>query len=378
MTGTTTGTTTGATMRALSCSLIAVAALTQAQPVGAHPLDLGYLRLEASGESVKVDLDLAVTTATAVLGLDEATGLDGSALRVHAESLADATFRGAPITTERGPCRWTTVTASRTGQTIRLSELALCPDSTGERRVRWALPFVAQSRVAPTFQLLVKARLFDAELVTTIDRHRPTLEFSASATLGFTEFVWSGIEHIGAAPGQWRDRDGWKLPDGVDHILFLLALMLAGGSLLQLVGITSGFTLGHSITLALSALGVVRPSPGFIEPLIALSIAVVAAEAFWGRAGRRRWKVAAFFGLIHGFGFAGALNELQLSSRDTVTALAGYNLGVELGQIAIVLALAPLILLLQRNQRAHRLVVRAISSLIFIAGICWFVQRLFD
>src|SRR5438270_435264 len=83
-------------------------------------------------------------------------------------------------------------------------------------------------------------------------------------------------------PRSRRGPTGWKLPDGVDHILFLLALMLAGGTLVRILGIVSGFTLGHSITLALSALHIVRPPASIIEPLIALSIVLVAAEALLG------------------------------------------------------------------------------------------------
>jgi len=186
--------------------------------------------------------------------------------------------------------------------------------------------------------------------------------------------VWTGIEHIGAAPGQWHDATGWKLPDGLDHILFLIALMLVGGRLARTLGIVSGFTLGHSITLALSALHIVRPPAQLIEPLIALSIALVAAEAFLGRFDGHRWKVASCFGLIHGFGFATALHQLDLSTGDLISALFGYNLGVELGQITIVLATAPLILYVQRHRRFHP-IVRGLAAAICVAGIAWFVQR---
>jgi hypothetical protein len=168
---------------------------------------------------------------------------------------------------------------------------------------------------------------------------------------------------------------GWKLPDGIDHILFLLALMLAGGSLLRILGIVTGFTLGHSITLALSALHIVRPPAALIERLIALSIALVAAEAFLGKFEGHRWKVASCFGLIHGFGFATVLNQLDLSTGDLVSALFGYNLGVELGQVTIVLVTAPLILYLQRQRRFHPL-VRALAAVIFLAGTYWFFQCL--
>ena len=151
--------------------------------------------------------------------------------------------------------------------------------------------------------------------------------------------------------------------------------MLAGGGLLRILGIVSGFTLGHSITLALSALHVVRPPASLIEPLIALSIAFVAAEAFLGKFEGHRWKVASCFGLIHGFGFASALNQLDLSTGDLVSALFGYNLGVELGQVTIVLVAAPVILHLQRHLRYH-LIVRGLAAVICLAGIYWFFQRL--
>src|SRR5690606_21548682 len=127
-----------------------------------------------------------------------------------------------------------------------------------------------------------------------------------------------------------------------------------------------------------SGLGLVRPPASVIEPVIALSIALVAAQAFAGRRehDHRRWQIAAGFGLVHGFGFAGALHELELGAPGMVKALLGYNLGVELGQVAIVLAIAPLILLLQRRPRAHHAVVRALAAAICAAGTYWFIERL--
>jgi hydrogenase/urease accessory protein HupE len=102
---------------------------------------------------------------------------------------------------------------------------------------------------------------------------------------------------------------------------------------------------------------------------------VVAAKALLGRSERHRWTIAACFGLIHGFGFASALNQLELSTGDLVSALFGYNLGVELGQVAIVLVTAPLLLYLQRRPQYH-LIVRGLAALILIAGVYWFFQRL--
>ncbi|MBC7978308.1 MAG: HupE/UreJ family protein, partial [Myxococcales bacterium] len=280
---------------------------------------------------------------------------------------------GAPITTEHGTCRWTTATAAVHERTASITGQAACPGAM--HTLHWALPFLGDARVSPTFQILVKAQLAGADHVAIADHTRPAIALESARTLGVASFVWTGVEHIGAAPDEWHDESGWKLPDGIDHILFLLGLMLAGGTLMRILGIVSGFTLGHSITLALSALHVVRPPAAIIEPLIALSIAFVAAEALVGRFEGHRWKVATAFGLIHGFGFASALNELELSTGDLISALFGYNLGVELGQVAIVLVAAPLVLYLQRHRQLHW-IVRGLAAVIFVAGMAWFIERL--
>jgi len=344
-----------------------------ARPAFAHPLDIGYLRIDQRGTTVSVVLDLDVNAAANLVGLSP-RALDTGAVQRNATRLADLTYRRAPITTEAGACRWTAASAALIARTVSLTGQAEC--ASGAKTLRWRFPFLLGPGVSSTFQLLVKVSGSGDESVTIVDKDNPEFELSASTPLGFGEFVWSGIEHIGVAPNQWRDADGLKLPDGIDHILFLLALMLAGGTLLQLVGIATGFTLGHSVTLALSALDVIRPPASVIEPLIALTIALAAAEAFLGVFQKRRWIVASCFGLIHGFGFASALNELELSTGDLVKALFGYNVGVELGQVAIVLVTAPIVIYLQRLPRAQPIVVRAAASMIFLAGMYWFVLRL--
>lgn len=356
-------------MNRLALALAMLAAL--AAPAVAHPLDIGYLRIDAERATVAIALDLHVNAAARLAG---AASLDATALSSHAAAIADATFRAAPIITGAGACTWSPgVTARLSGNTASLTGEATCP--AAPRRLDWHLPFVADARVSPTFQVLVKAQLAGESKVAIADKARPDLALAAHAAIGFASFVWTGVEHIGAAPGEWRAPTGWKLPDGIDHIMFLLALMLAGGSLVRILGIVSGFTLGHSITLALSALHIVRPPASIIEPLIALSIVLVAAEAMLGKFEGHRWKVASCFGLIHGFGFASALNQMDLSTGELVRALFGYNLGVELGQVTIVLVSAPLLLHLQRHRRYHPL-VRGLAALICVAGTYWFFQRL--
>ena len=349
---------------------VAVVVLGLAARAEAHPLDIGYLRIEEHGAAVAITLDLERGVAG---GLVSATDLDHITPRLG-NQLATATYLAGSLASDRGACTWGTPSSRLVGKTLRMQNRAACP--AGSRSLRWELPFV--HRLPSTFQLLVKARGFGGESVSIIDRKQATLELErAASSVSFAGFVWSGVEHIGAAPSEWRGDGGWKLPDGIDHILFLLALLLGGGTLMRLVGIATGFTIGHSITLALAATGLVRIPLSVIEPLIALTIALAALEAMSNRYERHRWKIATGFGLIHGFGFAAALTELDLSTGDTIKALFGYNLGVELGQLAIVLVTAPLVLLLYRSPRTRRFVVPAAGAAIFLAGMYWFVQRAF-
>ena len=339
----------------------------------AHPLDLGYLRVQSAEQQIDVQLDLDRNAAAIVLGIAPET-LDAATVHARGAALAERTFARSPVTSGAGPCRWAGATADLHGETVTIASSTTCLDQ-GSRR--WTFPFVAEHAVSPRFQLMVKETGAGGERLTLIDDATTDIELATlgSSSTGFSHFVWSGFEHIGVAPSQWRtERGGLQLPDGIDHILFLLALMLSGGTLLQLLAIATGFTLGHSITLALSVLDVVRPPASVIEPLIALSIALAAAEAFVNRWRTHRWKIAASFGLIHGFGFATALSHLTLTTRAKVSALFGFNLGIELGQVVVVIAVAPIVIFAHR--RDSKIAIRTAAAMIFACGLYWFVRRL--
>lgn len=162
---------------------------------------------------------------------------------------------------------------------------------------------------------------------------------------------------------------------GYDHLLFLLGLVLVGGRLRSLIGVVTAFTLAHSLTLALASLKIWSPGARFVEPAIALSIAYVGIENFFVKNAEGRWRITFPFGLIHGFGFAGALAEIQLPSAQIPTALLLFNLGVEAGQLAAMLPALGLLYLLRKRPWFERHGIRAISTAIIAAGLFWFVQR---
>jgi hydrogenase/urease accessory protein HupE len=175
-------------------------------------------------------------------------------------------------------------------------------------------------------------------------------------------FAASGVHHILIGP---------------DHLLFLVGLLLLGGSLRRLVLVVSAFTLAHSVTLSLAVLRIVSPPASIVEPAIALSIVYVGADNLTVRGGRdvRAW-IAFGFGLIHGFGFANVLRELDLSSTALAWPLAGFNLGVEIGQLVIVLLLLPIIYAARESPLYLRRIVPATSIMVAVLAGGWLMQRL--
>ena len=177
-------------------------------------------------------------------------------------------------------------------------------------------------------------------------------------------FVPAGIHHILIGP---------------DHILFLIGLLLLGGGWKALLKIVTAFTIGHSITLSLAALNIVTPPPTVIEPAIALSIVFVGADNLVRGGGRDvRALIALTFGLVHGFGFANVLREFGLPREALGWSLFSFNVGVEIGQLFIVLLVASALTLVRKRSETIGMRVAFAGSLVVIAaGTYWFVQRVF-
>ncbi|MFQ5803661.1 MAG: HupE/UreJ family protein [Candidatus Methylomirabilales bacterium] len=163
---------------------------------------------------------------------------------------------------------------------------------------------------------------------------------------------------------------------GYDHILFLVGLLLMGGGWLTIIKIVTSFTLAHSITLSLAALDVVNLPSRLVESGIALSIIYIALENLFFEKFDRRWMVSFFFGLVHGFGFAGVLKEMDLPRSGLVSSLFSFNAGVEVGQVIIVLIILPVLRSLS-HIGSRKMVVTSGSVLILSFGLFWFYQRAF-
>jgi len=191
----------------------------------------------------------------------------------------------------------------------------------------------------------------------------------------------------------WRYlQEGFKhILSGADHILFLLGLLLLGGSILSLLRTITAFTLAHSLTLTAAVTGIIVPSTRIIEPLIALSIVAIGLDNLrvlrtWAKSSgdssdyvKRDWRplTAFIFGLAHGFGFAGGLIEIGLPKEALWIALISFNLGVEFGQAFIVACLAPLIAFAKNKMlRFYLPFAQAVSILIAATGAIWFATRL--
>ncbi|HVF11421.1 MAG TPA: HupE/UreJ family protein [Abditibacteriaceae bacterium] len=181
----------------------------------------------------------------------------------------------------------------------------------------------------------------------------------------FQQFLTLGLEHI---------------LTGYDHLLFLFALLIVGGSLREVAKIITSFTLAHSITLALATFSLIRVPANIIEPMIAASIVFVGLENILRRDPehlQRRWMLTFAFGLVHGCGFASVLRELGIGANGVAAAipLLSFNLGVELGQIGVAALVLPLIWQLRQRPVFSARYVPACSLLVTAAGAYWFIER---
>lgn len=330
----------------------------------AHQVGVSRGDYRLAGDSLSVELVFAGNEV-----MDLVPELDAN----HDDSLSQAEVDAGRKTLERaivpalevksdGPCPGTLTSADIVAEDgLRTRSVYRC---AGQGPVDVRVALVERLASGHRQVALVTSGMTQSEVVL----HRGNSTFSiprmgtpVAKQSSFLSMVWTGMEHIF---------------EGYDHLMFLFALVLVGGKLRSLLWVITAFTLGHSVTLAIAALGVYVPSPRVIEPLIALSIAFVGVENFFISDYEKRWRVTLPFGLVHGFGFAGALRELALDQRTTVKAVFAFNLGVELGQILTLLPVVPLVLYLRKFDWFRGRGVQVTSGLVALVGVVLVVLRL--
>jgi hydrogenase/urease accessory protein HupE len=342
--------------------------------VAAHPAPFSYLDLRLDRDAVTGTLVVHDLDAAHDLGITEAGALlDPTVAAQHRDALVallspriTLLFDGRPA-----PIRWGGIGVVAERQSV---SLAFTVDVASPGRVTiqaFVFPY------DPIHQTFINVYENDElKLQAILDASRQRVEYYAGSTQGrlavIRTFVLSGIEHILIGP---------------DHILFLIGLLLLGGTLRKLAVIVTAFTIGHSITLSLAALDLVSPPSYFIEPLIALTIVVVGADnvlVLRAKADQhqpasdiRAW-LAATFGLIHGFGFAYVLKEFGLPQAALGWSLFAFNLGVEIGQLLIVFVVAgALIAVRNKSVAVAERIAMAGSIAVIAAGVYWFIERVF-
>ena len=344
-----------------------------AAPAWAHKPSDAHLRLAVDGDRITGRLDVAVRDLDGALGLDT----DGNGEITWAE-LQRSSLRITDYLDGR-----LDISASEQTCTRTLGAASLVDLSDG---AYWAVPISVRCSARPSSLTIGYRLLFDIDSLhrglvhldsqTLIIRDATPVRVDLTGVTSVSSFVEEGVWHI------------WM---GIDHILFLMCLILpavyqrrtarwhAADSLrdvaVEVFEIVTAFTLAHSITLVISAVGLVRLPSRFVETAIALSV-VAAAMNNLLRAIDARWAVAFGLGLLHGFGFSSVLIDLGLPSHELIGALLGFNVGVELGQAAIVLALLPILFLIRRTI-AYQALLWAGSAMVVIIALTWSYQRCF-
>jgi hypothetical protein len=339
--------------------VLAIALVAAASLASAHTVDKGLASISIDGQSVNYHLMLAVSAVTAqgTAGVDLGPGavpdysllLQAVQKRVAIESNGRACV---PATSRLTP-------PAHEGELVIIDVRFDCPEPARTLTIRDDLFDVMGAQYhtianvqwtggSQQFVFMTQARTLRVDIAAD----------TASRPAG--NFFLLGIEHI---------------LTGYDHLLFLLVLMLRGGGPWTLLKIVTAFTIAHSITLALAVLNVVVLPSWLVEPVIALSIAYVAAEnLFLRQAQSHRWAVSFVFGLVHGFAFSSVLRELGLPQQGLAWALLNFNLGVEAGQATVVIVALPLLFWMRRSQWEQR-AVTVISTLVLITGLVLFLER---
>ncbi|MEO6366111.1 MAG: HupE/UreJ family protein [Luteimonas sp.] len=368
------------TMRIVQLGLLVLAILCAAiAPAVAHTLSVSHLdvQVDDAGDA-RVELDLALRDLALTLPIDanRDEAITWGELQAQRDAIETLVLSKVTLMRLSSTCRLTpTGLATRRyddGMYAVLQLAARCP-LTGTLRIDYRLLFDRD----PQHRALITVRQA-GKVSSGIARAEATVvEARLEGGNPFVDFVREGIHHILL---------------GYDHLAFLISLLLPAAlvrtarrwqpspglrsSFLHILGIVTAFTVAHSVTLSLAALGWITPASRWVEAAIAASVLLAALNNLWPVVTRRVWVVGFLFGLIHGFGFAGALAELGLPRQSRLLALFGFNLGVELGQLGVVVLLLPLLFAVRGQRWYARMAMPLLSIAIAALAAWWLVQRL--
>jgi hypothetical protein len=350
----------------------------------AHKPSDSYLRITAGGERLVIEWDIALRDLELLIGLDANRNgeITWGEVKAQRQAIAAHALSRLRLTADGDSCDLKLaellVTQHSDGGYVVLALETSCPGDVAVLTVDYNLLF----DVDPTHRGLV---LFSDGTNTSTNVLSPgnsTLELRAgegSVWQTLADYVREGVWHI------------WI---GYDHILFLLSLLIPAvlarrdnrwhavesfrPACMAVLKIVTVFTVAHSITLWLAVMDYVTLPGRLVESTIALSIVITALNNLYPVLPMSGWVIAFVFGLVHGFGFANVLLDLGLSSLSLGVALLGFNIGVELGQIAIVLVFLPLAFLLRKTAFYRWAILRLGSALVAVVGLIWLIERVFE
>ena len=355
----------------------------------AHKASDSYLVVTAQGATVSAQWDIALRDIDFALGLDS----DGNGeitwgeLRNRKTDLSAWALSRLELT-RGGTCplelKDLQVDEHTDGAYAVLNINSTCPAASGPLGLQYRLLFDLDS----LHRGLLRASVDGTTHTTVLSPTSGVQQFGAEAVSRFQQFKQYLVEGV------------WHIWIGFDHILFLLALLLPavlvygrptgasrsewrgaerfGQAWREVLWVVTAFTVAHSITLSLAALGLVSLPSRLVESAIALSVVLAAANNVWPMVSDKRWLVAFCFGLIHGFGFASVLAELGLPADALALSLLGFNLGVEIGQMAIVAVFLPAAFLMRNTVFYRKGVFVGGSLLTMLLAALWLAERAFD
>ncbi len=348
----------------------------------AHVASNSFLQLQVEGSSITGSLELAVRDAELAVGLD--TNRDGRVdwgeVRAAEPALSLYLQQHLHLATHDGGCALTAGTLQINervdGNYIWQPLTVRCPGIPQQLSIDYRL----LDNEDPSHRGLLSLTAFGATQTAVLGGQRITQSFDLahpSAWYAFVDYLQAGVWHI------------WS---GTDHLLFLLSLLLpavlvrrerrwqavpqALPALMNILKVVTAFTLAHSITLSLAAFDLIRLPGRLTESAIAASIIVAALNNVFPLITDARWRVAFAFGLLHGFGFASVLADMGLPRGARLVSLVGFNLGVEAGQLAVVLAVMPVAYWLRHTTLYRRGIMPWGSTGIAALALVWLVQRL--